>query len=394
MRVRRSALVLLPIVLTACPAFLSDWAAADGGDDAVSSAANPDATRASTSSGNDNSLGSSSGSGGGSSTGSSSSGPDAGPTRAEAGLHDSGGGSSASSSGSGSGSSSGSPSGEDASTNADGPGLEAGTTDSTSCSGTCVAEVQGWQVVEASFTGASCLAAGWTNAQLAYDGLTVPPATCGCSCPPVGGCSVSLSLCSGTGGCTACASPVTLIQGVCTAVPGVDGGSSYVSIGSVAGDGGSCAPQTSKSVPPVSWSGQVRYCSAAALPACGGGGVCVPVTDPGFTVCVAAPGDVACRPPYITRHLEYAGASDSRDCSACTCTGAPGCTQGGAIFGSSDAACTNRMVGGTFSANACFNEPSTGPYAIFTGGASSCTPSSVSPTGSAMPANPTTLCCQ
>lgn len=280
----------------------------------------------------------------------------------------------------------------------------------------CVPAVPaGWtgplEVYEGATAPPSCTT-NYTEAFDAHDALDAPPATCGCSCDgsPTGCGAPKLSFyvssltdpCNGT----ACYS-TTLSNGACvtvndgTSCAGASTTASHVSAPAPLVTNGTCPPQPSTQIPPITWGTYARACAstvAIAASDCQAGSVCAPAAAApyGATLCISQDGDVACPSTgYTTKRVLSGGASDSRGCSACTCGSPAGASCAGSIeaYASSDGSCSGGAV--TYGLPAtCYalNQPAD-LRVVVTPTAGTCTPSSVSPTGSAVATNPETVCC-
>lgn len=258
---------------------------------------------------------------------------------------------------------------------------------------TCMPQApSGWTLVVMSTSRTSCLGAWAASPSTSHDGLSAPPATCGCSCgaPSASACTYGLTVgqscnfgCSG--GCTS-TSNLYPASNACVAASA--GGSVYTVLGSAGGAGGSCAPQPSANAAAALWAHTALACSPS-LPigaaSCGSGNACVPAAPSGFTVCAEQAGDLTC--PFGTKQLEYAGVSDTRGCSSCTCGSASGFSCGGTLNGYSSSNCTGSAVA---VAN-CGTAVNSMMYVASPSG--SCSPSSATATGSASPTGPVTFCC-
>ena len=207
----------------------------------------------------------------------------------------------------------------DAATAVDAPSPEA-----SSCACT-PAPPSGWTLVALSTSGAPC--GGPWNAEptTLHDGISAPAPTCGCTCGAPTGVSCAIEFENG------CPVPVTnLASNTCVTTGSqvnFPGGGTY----SVSG--GSCAPEPTSSIPPVTWANTLTSCNAA-LPivqgSCSTGDLCAPPVPSGFQLCAAQEGDVAC--PFGTKHTEYTGDDDdTRACTACSCGAASAVQCGGTI---------------------------------------------------------------
>jgi hypothetical protein len=244
---------------------------------------------------------------------------------------------------------------------------------------------------------------------LAFDGSAdpvFPPAQCACACG--GAVNVvcpdpTIDLYAGSACATRCGG-ASVPPGSCTAVStGGCGGSVYAKPTAKPPTGGSCPAQPTVSVPAWHWERNARTCAlptAAVRGRCAAGEVCAPSPAPPFSghLCIAAAGDVDCPldSHYTVRHVDFAGASDTRGCTACTC-GAP-----------SGGTCTGTFS--TYNATACTLHTNTSPLSspcaavpITTAAlqassptptGTTCAPSAVDPVGTIAPKTPTTVCCQ
>jgi hypothetical protein len=178
-------------------------------------------------------------------------------------------------------------------------------------------------------------------------GLVAAAASCtACTCTPGGMCSppeltfYSDPMCS-----TPCGTPESLAEGVC--VPASAGCTSF-QIASPTFTGTACAQAGgSRSGASPSWSLTANACTTASPPvpgSCPSGQLCLPSPEAsqiaGF--CVEQSGEVACpASAYSVQHVYFHGASDTRDCSVCTCTttSQPACSIAGGGFPYPDSTC-------------------------------------------------------
>lgn len=242
----------------------------------------------------------------------------------------------------------------------------------------------------------------------AFDGTSEPlafPANCGCTCSPpstatCGAVTVSFFFdsscknpCTGT--------PVTVTPGG-ACVTGCPGALTMRATLPTA-TGGSCSGNASKSVPTLGWGHTARACGLPGADSPGGcstGSLCVARPPSPFpsSLCVWRAGDVACPSgPYSARSVYYAGATDTRDCTACTCGTSGGLTCTAAqIFSYADGECPNNAAGSIVGDGSCVSAP--GSTSVVRAGSSSpsgasCSANPVSATGSVVPIGPTTICC-
>jgi hypothetical protein len=246
----------------------------------------------------------------------------------------------------------------------------------------------GWTLVVFSSSGASCGGAWAAQPTTLHDGMSAPTPTCGCTCGAPASVSCAIEFENG------CPVPVTnLASSNC-----VETGSqvSFPGGGTYSVSGGTCAPEPTSSVPPLTWTNTLTSCNAAqpfVQGSCSTGDLCAPPVPSGFQLCATQSGDVAC--PFGTKHTEYTGDDDTRGCSTCTCGSASAVTCGGSIEEFSANNCTGSYTnvslpiagGGT-----CQGSGSSLEYIQSTSGGS-CTASGGTATGSAAPTGPITLCC-
>jgi hypothetical protein len=164
---------------------------------------------------------------------------------------------------------------------------------------------------------------------------------------------------------------------------------------------GSCAAQLTRNVPAYSWGVQARGCVSTVAPAqvdCASGQVCAPKPEPGFgaKLCISHAGDVACPGGgYGVKHLYYTSVADTRTCSDCTCAAPTGgsCSFSLVGYASSDSSCTGNAV--TYlPGTKCAGVQQPGDMRLtMAPTAGSCAAGTSSPTGTATPAGPVTVCC-
>jgi hypothetical protein len=145
------------------------------------------------------------------------------------------------------------------------------------------------------------------------------------------------------------------------------------------------------------WNNEHHACQ---LPSAGGGcnanEVCVPKQS-----CVRQAAALACPLDWSKALATFSSATDTRDCSMCTCDETPVSCSGGEFVVSDDNACmggTNPDV--TISGNSCVSlqnllDQSSGSYRAVAGTLmGNCTPQGGQPTGSVTPSGPVTFCCR
>ncbi len=171
--------------------------------------------------------------------------------------------------------------------------------------------------------------------------------------------------------------------------------------------GGSCAASKVQVTKPSPWKDKAVAC---ALPSsgwkaggCNASQVCVPPPPSGFAnTCIYKTGDVACPSTglFSTKKVVYdnSPASDTRDCTACTC-GAPSGNCSGTVDLWSTATCSGNPDTSVDLAGNCKPFASTNTlYSRYTIDSAQpnvkCASGGGQPTGSVTGANPTTFCCK
>jgi hypothetical protein len=238
----------------------------------------------------------------------------------------------------------------------------------------------------------------------AFDGTrapTAPAAACTCSCAPPAGvtCAVGASFYYDSACANLCETePLALNACVATC----SGAQTMMVVESVTATG-SCAPQGTSQVTPPVWGSTARICaSSPSLDAPGGcpaGQACVAKPPTGFDSggCLWQSGDIPCPDASATRKVYLTGATDTRGCSACTCSAPNGVTCAStSVTTFSDAACTDTLSP-VIGDGSCVSAPG-GAHAIeattsTTAAQGSCTPSVATPLGSFTPTGATTICC-
>jgi hypothetical protein len=233
----------------------------------------------------------------------------------------------------------------------------------------------------------------------AFAALDAGPAECTCDCGELAGASCPSSftatIFSDNGCATACDS-VVVSAGVCVDVHGQCANVHGIAAAPQA-TGGSCAPKSSAAVPTASWGQSARACEAAVVPVqqgCNAGQICAPapVAPMEPRLCAFKAGDVDCPGGGFTiRRTVYGGIADGRGCSSCAC-GTP-----------SGVSCTGTVQEGCGQSGAVNQLPATcgglsDPGSVTLVGnlvasGGSCAPSGGTPTGTAAPSSPTTVCC-
>ena len=244
---------------------------------------------------------------------------------------------------------------------------------------------------------------------VAFDGtagIVAPAARCGCSCGEANGmrCDPPKVSFFKDSGCTVpCGTPDQPIAAGPTCTPLAIAGCSgtHFSVKAGGASGGACPPSPTRDVPPSGWSITARLCrlpAPASRGACEEGRVCAAPTALPFApnrFCIARPGSWQCPAEYPDAHTYHHGATDTRDCSACTCEPPAGATCSATTLATYDRAdCTGgekkwappRACDKIESAHG-LSTPGT------PAGVATCAPRGGAPTGDVVPTTPTTVCC-
>jgi hypothetical protein len=249
---------------------------------------------------------------------------------------------------------------------------------------------------------------GYQPEEDGFDQLDAADATCGCTCgvPKVLCSAPSLTFNTAPDCVTVACATEILSASLCTTVDerakcGAAAATGlYITAQQATVASAGCAAQASKSVPPVAWGVQARACMPTTVPTqldCPSGSVCAPLAGSGFeaTACITMQGDVACPAgAYSVRRRFYGDAIDTRGCATCSCgTPAASCTASFDVYTSSDGSCSGNKI--TYPASfTCAGVAQPGDFLLTlspTSGA--CTASPSTPTGSAVPVKPVTVCC-
>ena len=246
----------------------------------------------------------------------------------------------------------------------------------------------GWTLVALSTSGASCGGAWTAQPTTLQGGMNAPAPNCGCACGTPAGVSCAIEF---ENGC-----PVTVANLASSTCVATGSQVNFPGGGTYSVSGGSCAPEPTSSVPPLTWANTLTSCNAA-LPvvqgSCSTGNLCAPPVPSGFQLCATQSGDVAC--PFGMKHTEYTGDDDTRGCTTCSCGAASAVTCGGSIEEFTVNNCTGSYTnvslpiagGGT-----CQGSGASLEYIQSTSGGS-CAASGGMATGSAAPTGPVTFCC-
>ena len=164
---------------------------------------------------------------------------------------------------------------------------------------------------------------------------------------------------------------------------------------------GTCQASATTSVPDAGWGASARLCKVS-LPnsgKCDAGEVCAPPVGLPFesSYCIATTELSPCPPgPYTNRRVYYGAATDTRECTACSCGPPSMSCDGGTVSTFNEMGCAAPSqhtwsapqscagIGGVTSATYDGDAvPNSGP----------CKASGGLPSGGLTPTNPTTICC-
>jgi hypothetical protein len=274
-------------------------------------------------------------------------------------------------------------------------------------------ELYSWEVVPDS--GPTKYPACSENFTLAYDGaqgLDAQSATCECGCSANVACSTPSVILYGTAAsvpsCTSltdCGN-VAFTPGVCqnlnsTPMCSSLATSTAMTLAASVANPGACTPQTTALPPAYTWNVLARGCISTIAPGasdCGSGSICAPIPASPYSsnLCIEQSGDVPCpSADYTVQHIFYGGVDDERGCGPCSC-GSPGsgsCEVTVSVSSSTDGSCSGNTIEYPGPAT-CDPVQTPGDYRMtLTPSGGGCTASKGSPIGSAVPSQPTTLCC-
>jgi hypothetical protein len=250
----------------------------------------------------------------------------------------------------------------------------------------------------------------------AYEGLVYLPATCtACSCLAAGGsCGTATMTCNNGGSCDADGGVSTPIGEGCSAEDGgiTLGPASACSV-SVPATAGSCSATGGVSAAdPVTFDLLSRVCAATKGPGggCAMGSSCVAKPATGFHgACVlkATDSSALCPAGYLNAHVtmpDGGSFTDTRSCTACSCTGPAGAACEGAVSLYPSSGCDSDSGSAVVTVPAdgnCHSAATAGTEAIgstmFSSGIvsqGSCLPDGGQPSGAVKPKNQTIYCCQ
>ncbi len=269
------------------------------------------------------------------------------------------------------------------------------------CQGTCAPPVpQGWTGPLELYSGAAPAPTCPTGTAQDYKGnagLQGNPAECTCACAATGvQCTVPVVMFT-TADCKVSEGVCNTFQVGSTCVDMSACNPEVASAYPVTATGGTCTASVVTTVPPATWQGQVLSCLPTPVGSCSSG-VCVPAMPAAFSsgYCIRQVGDVACPAgDYSHKSSSYGSMTDNRACGACTCGAISGATCTATVSEYGESACVTPAVGSISAPTACQGlTVITAAMKVtsqqVTGG---CAAGAATPSGSAVPAQPTTFCC-
>jgi hypothetical protein len=246
----------------------------------------------------------------------------------------------------------------------------------------CLDDVpSGWEGPATLGEESSCPSSYPDAGDLVHAGLNAPAATCGCGCFVSGvDCRLIASVEQGGG--------LFEPQGSCDSPPVQD---ACLTVDAVA----SCETTPSSQIPDATWDTDAQVCSGATAGDSCEGGTCFPSAGEGAALCIVREGDHACPESsgFSERTLFHRDVTDTRGCSACSCEATDQvcemelqiCSVGFyevTLSSGGDEECLNSSDGDGVTLLS---------QSVTNGG--SCTTSGADATGSALPADPVTICC-
>jgi hypothetical protein len=237
------------------------------------------------------------------------------------------------------------------------------------------------------------------------DGLEAPPASCDCTCGPTKvTCSRASLTTSAVNGCATPCATNNVVLGTCVAAPSgclVSGVAGTFQTVAVSVTSGACPPLATVGIPVASWANHARTCAfplESAQADCPAGQVCARTPSAPFepAACIVQAGASMCPAVgYTQPHLEFAGVSDTRACSACTCGAPPKAQCVGTLqaYSTTDGTCGGMAIT-TYDPAVCVPTNTASDLMVqATGTGGPCTASAVTPSGAATATGATTICC-
>jgi hypothetical protein len=288
----------------------------------------------------------------------------------------------------------------------DGLGPSADCQSTGSCDGLCATLPEGWLGPVAFFEGnpfqvPSCGGSYATEVFTLFGGLEVPSTVCpNCECVAASTLSCNdrawLEL-HGDGTCSEFLSDFDsepwVLDGFCYSFRAGDVQSLRASFDLTGTGGCSALTNGQAGIPAFSWTEVARGC---LLSECPDGQGCAPLPPAPYAadLCVYQTGDaLGCPLGYPEQSVYYAGASDTRACSACSC-GNPECDAAFDLY--TDSFCGQGRVRVEGQGPLCqpFAPPGNTMSAFYLGGAPVCEAVPPMPLGEVLPQAPVTICCQ
>ncbi len=260
---------------------------------------------------------------------------------------------------------------------------------------------------------------------ISYEGRTdlVAANACeACTCePPTGSCALPSTLTASTNACSMPGGPSTSFNaptpwdGSCDSTTQTPDGAAYsltIAPMTMTENGCTPGPPIPAKVVSLHWDTFARGCDVVFPISPIERSICFPgdLLPPGFALCIIRDGEHACpadpKNSFTERHVFYQGVQDDRQCSACSC-GAPtgsACTATISIYKGNDLTCSGPALvpipvsskGPTcldiqLPGQALGSKKATTPTTYLPG---TCPPMGGDASGTALPTEPTTLCCR
>ena len=268
-----------------------------------------------------------------------------------------------------------------------GVGVEAAT-------GNCVASIPaGWSLVLFEPSRDPCPAGLTSNDLVADPQAAASACTCPCSITAQPSCTTGTlhgGFGSGTAACATMVPPLSISGAGCTQLEPGGPAPTSIMIEPLPATGGTCTATALGDTTQVTTS-QVRTCGVAGA---GAEAVCEGSTPTGFSVCIAAAGDMACPSGSLFANRTVAAASETLVCTACSACTVSGTCSTPLVTYYSDYLCLDAVA--TFPADGTCTRPSwSGNLAGVEYQAmvqASCAGSGSTPTFQA--ASPQTVCCR
>jgi hypothetical protein len=250
----------------------------------------------------------------------------------------------------------------------------------------------GWSVVAYDQASRAGCQAGYGTPTDVEEGLSAPPATCGCACQPLPPtCAAQLVTSGSNNGCNNATSQNGSNDGGCSTLSTqIQTFNESISVTVTAG--GACTANPSVNAPSATYTYEGRLCQLLDSSGSCDAGACAPSAP--YQACVYQTGVLACPAGYPHQHSVGTQLDDTRGCTSCTCDSTAGTCGGSAMFSGgacmgvgqvmvpADGAC-HGVPNEMFKSFSYTSHPTNG----------TCAPSSPTPTGNVAFASMATVCC-